>query len=48
MDCALGVSEMTTNQVQAARILLGKSVPDLKAVDHSGEIQGHITIEWNK
>lgn len=47
-DCALGVAEMDSNRIQAARILLGKSVPDLKSVDHSGDVNNHITIDWNK
>lgn len=29
---------MTTTQIQAARILLGKVIPDLKAVELSGSI----------
>lgn len=34
---ALGKCEMTATQVQAARILLAKVIPDLKAIEHSGE-----------
>lgn len=35
-DHALGNSEiMTTGQVNAAKILLGKTLPDLKALEHS-------------
>lgn len=37
-DHADGACEMTNTQVQAARILLGKVIPDLKAVEISGEI----------
>lgn len=32
----LGSIEMTPTQVQAARILLAKAVPDLKAIEHTG------------
>jgi len=33
-----GELEMSSTQVQAARILLNKALPDLKAVEHSGEV----------
>jgi len=33
-DHALGNVEMTATQVQAARTLLAKTVPDMKAVEH--------------
>ena len=36
-DHACGKAEMTSTQIQAARILLSKTLPDLKAVDHSGD-----------
>ena len=39
-DHALGQNEMTATQIKAAEILLRKAWPDLKAVEHSGEI-GH-------
>jgi len=32
-DCALGKDEMTSTELQAAKICLAKVVPDLKAVD---------------
>lgn len=34
----MGECEMSAHQVNAARILLNKVLPDLKAVEHSGEI----------
>lgn len=34
---ALGKAKMTTTQVQAAKILLGKAVPDLKALEVTGQ-----------
>ncbi len=40
LDHALGEVEMTTTQIQAARILLDKSVPNLQSVEvgnHEGE-----------
>lgn len=36
--CAMGEIEMTANQINSARILLGKVVPDLKAIEHSGTV----------
>lgn len=36
-----GKLEMSATQVQAARILLAKSVPDLSAVEHSGDMTVH-------
>jgi hypothetical protein len=27
--------------------LLRKVLPDLKAVEHTGDVNSHITIEWN-
>ena len=46
-DCAEGKAELTSNQIKAAEILLRKSVPDLKAVELSGDldIEGEITIK---
>ena len=34
----VGTVEMSATQVQAARILLGKTIPDMKAIEHSGEV----------
>lgn len=33
---ANGEIEMTPAQVQAAKVVIGKEIPDLKAVEHSG------------
>lgn len=33
---AKGEIEMTQAQVQAAKIVIGKEIPDLKAIEHSG------------
>ena len=41
-DHAVGKCEMSATQVQAARILLGKSLPDLQAIEHSGKDGGAI------
>lgn len=40
---ALGEVEMTATQVKAAEVLLRKTLPDLKAVEHSGQVS-HTTM----
>ncbi len=50
-DHALSPGEiMTTSQVNAARILLGKILPDLSNVDINADVEhtGGITITWQK
>lgn len=42
---ALGLSEMTQTQIAAAKILLGKTIPDLKAVEVSGDPDKPLAIE---
>lgn len=42
----LGEVEMSATQVQAARILLGKSVPDLSSVALTGEEGGPVELEF--
>jgi hypothetical protein len=37
-DHALGDVELSVSQVQAIRILLAKTLPDQKAIEHSGEV----------
>lgn len=41
---ASGEIELTTSQIRAIEILLKKVVPDLAAVQHSGEIKSNVTI----
>ena len=36
-DHALGKVEMTATQVRAAESLIRKNLPDLKAIEHTGE-----------
>jgi hypothetical protein len=38
-DHAAGKREMSGTQVQAAQILLKKVLPDLAAIEHSGEVK---------
>lgn len=45
-DHALGKIALTATQIRAAEILLRKTVPDLSAVEHSGEVaQRHYIVE---
>jgi hypothetical protein len=46
-DHALGKLEMTATQIKAAEILLRKVIPDLRAVEHSGEIRHRHTSEMS-
>ncbi len=39
---ALGQREMTASQVKAAQVLMNKVMPDLKAIEHTGELQHQV------
>lgn len=41
---AIGEIEMTAAQVKAAQIVIGKEVPDLKAIEHSGDSENPLTL----
>lgn len=41
---AMGESELTNSQIRAIEILLKKVVPDLAAVQHSGEMNANVTV----
>lgn len=44
---ANGELELTNTQIQAAKIVIGKYIPDLKAIEHTGEIEvKHKVIKW--
>jgi hypothetical protein len=43
-DQAFEKIEMSDKAIQAAKILLAKSLPDLKAIEHSGEVGGVIAV----
>ena len=45
MDHVVGDVEMSTTQVRAAQILLNKSIPDLRATEHSGPDGGAILVD---
>lgn len=45
-DHVLGKCELSATQIQAARILLNKTLPDLQSVQHSGEGGGPIVLTW--
>lgn len=48
---ANGEIEMTQSQVNAAKIVIGKVIPDLKAVEHSGNSEAPVVtkhvFEWS-
>ena len=51
LECyAKGEIEMTQGQVLAAKIVIGKSIPDLKAIEHSGNderpVQRRMIVEF--
>ena len=45
---ALGEVEMTPTQIRAAEVLLKKAIPDLSAVEHSGEITNRTVKELSE
>ena len=47
-DHALGNCDMSATQVQAARILLNKCMPDLSAVEHTGDVHHRHTRELSR
>jgi hypothetical protein len=49
-QCANGEVELSPAQIQAAKIVIGKIIPDLKAIEHSGPdggpVQSSVTVEF--
>jgi hypothetical protein len=45
---ANGEIVMDSAQVQAARIVIGKILPDMKAVEHTGKDGGPLVVNVNK
>lgn len=45
-DHILGKVELDATQVQSIKILLGKTLPDLKATEHSGQIAQITHEQW--
>lgn len=45
---ANGSIEMTPTQVNAAKIVIGKYIPDLKSVEHSGKVDAPIILALHK
>lgn len=43
-DNALGIIELSRDQIKSIEILLKKTMPDLKAIEHSGEIKADLNI----
>lgn len=44
----LGQVEMSPTQVRAAEVLLKKRLPDLSAVEHSGEMRTREIVEYSR
>lgn len=44
MDHVLGKCDLSATQVQAARVLLNKTLPDLSAVEMDAHIEGKVTL----
>lgn len=42
---ALGKIEMTQSQINAAKIVIGKTIPDLKSIEVSGEGGGAVILQ---
>ena len=47
---ANGKVEMSSAQILAAKVVIGKSIPDLKSIEYSGNdekpVQRHMTVEF--
>lgn len=43
-DFVNGKCELTPAQVQAAKIIIGKVIPDLKAIEHTGQGGGPLLV----
>lgn len=39
---------LNQNKLHAIKILLAKAIPDLKAIEHTGDIDHDIHITWDK
>lgn len=44
-DCFNGKLELTQTQVNCGKTLLDKALPDLKAIEHSGEVDHKVTLK---
>ena len=42
---ANGKVELTASQVNAAKIVIGKSIPDLRSIEHSGDVKIGVVIQ---
>lgn len=40
-----GEIELSPAQVNAAKIVIGKAIPDLRAIEHSGEIKSTMLVQ---
>lgn len=44
-QCGLGEIDMTRDQIRAAEIVLKKVIPDLQAIEHSGDPENPIEVQ---
>ena len=44
-DHSVGLVEMSASQVRAAEILLKKTIPDLKQIEHTGDPDNPVVID---
>lgn len=42
------IEALGQNEVNCIKILLAKAIPDLKAVEHTGDIDHDIHVSWEK
>ena len=45
---AIGECEMTSSQVNAAKVVIGKAIPDLKGIEVTGADGGAVQIAYTK
>jgi hypothetical protein len=46
-DHAAGKCELSATQIQAARILLDRTLPTLQSIEHTGEGGGPVQVAFN-
>ena len=44
-DNAFGKVELTRGQLKSIEILLKKTLPDLQAIEHTGEVDQNVTVK---
>ena len=44
-DNAFGKIDLTPSQIKSIEILLKKALPDLQAIEHTGEVEQNVTVK---